>query len=173
MTISSPNGPLTILWTLERGSARISGIELEGDPARDTLSPGEAPDLVATLVARFSEYFSGGAPIDGLSFDDLDQSGWTPFQAQVYRAIMDIPHGETRTYGWVAARVGNLSATRAVGQALRNNPVPILVPCHRVVSMTSIGGFMGQDDPQRPEVGLKKTLIGLEERYLSPVFAFA
>jgi methylated-DNA-[protein]-cysteine S-methyltransferase len=59
-----------------------------------------------------------------------------------------------------------------VGQALRNNPIPILIPCHRVVSTLSLGGFMGQRDPDVPELRLKRKLISLEEGYTNPTFSF-
>ncbi len=90
----------------------------------------------------------------------------------VYRAISQIPHGETRTYAWVAKRVGQGLATRAVGQALRKNPLPILIPCHRVVSSGTLGGFMGAVDPDEPEMRLKRWLIEVESSWLNPSFGF-
>jgi len=66
----------------------------------------------------------------------------TPFALKVYRAILSIPLGEVRTYQWVARKVGSPRAWRAVGQALKRNPWPLIVPCHRVVaSHGKIGGF--------------------------------
>jgi methylated-DNA-[protein]-cysteine S-methyltransferase len=67
----------------------------------------------------------------------------TAFQQRVWRALCDIPAGETRTYGELAKMLN--SAPRAVGQACRRNPLPILVPCHRVVSAQGIGGYDGAD----------------------------
>jgi methylated-DNA-[protein]-cysteine S-methyltransferase len=68
----------------------------------------------------------------------------TAFQQRLWRALCDIPVGETRTYGELAKELG--SAPRAVGQACRCNPLPILVPCHRVVSAQGIGGYDGAEE---------------------------
>ncbi len=69
-------------------------------------------------------------------------AGCTPFQQRVYRAVRTIPPGETRSYSWVAGRIGNRRAARAVGQALKRNPLPGYVPCHRVIRADgSPGGF--------------------------------
>ena len=66
----------------------------------------------------------------------------TEFENKVYRAISKIPRGEVRSYKWVAARIGNPGASRAVGNALHRNPRPVVVPCHRVIkSDGSIGGY--------------------------------
>lgn len=71
-------------------------------------------------------------------------SGGTPFQRSVWEELLKIPKGETLTYGEVALRVGRPGAARAVGQAVGSNPIPLLVPCHRVVgSNGGLGGFGG------------------------------
>ena len=74
----------------------------------------------------------------------------SPFARKVYRAVLSIPLGEVRTYKWVAARCGNPKAVRAVGQILKRNPYPLLIPCHRVVpSGGGIGGYrLGQKKKQ-------------------------
>ncbi len=131
-----------------------------------------APPVIPWLNQSLQEYFSMGVPFSEIPWEWVDESAWTPFQKQVYRAIATIPHGETRTYGWVASKVGKASAGRAVGQALRCNPLPILIPCHRVVAVTSIGGFMGTIDPGCSELRLKQRLIALEEEYVNPLFNF-
>lgn len=64
------------------------------------------------------------------------------FEKKVYLAVSSIPYGETRSYAWVAAQVGQPKAARAVGQALKRNPLPIMIPCHRVVkSSGDLGGY--------------------------------
>jgi O-6-methylguanine DNA methyltransferase len=74
----------------------------------------------------------------------------TRFQQRVYRAISQIPKGETRSYRWVAEHVGSPTAARAVGNALNRNPFAPLVPCHRVVrSNGSLGGFAGGPEKKR------------------------
>jgi len=66
----------------------------------------------------------------------------TPFQKKVYKAVLEIPLGEVRTYAWVAKRIGKPKSARAVGQALKRNHWTVVIPCHRVVaSNSSIGGY--------------------------------
>jgi len=67
----------------------------------------------------------------------------TPFAKKVYKVVLSIPLGEARTYKWVAKKAGSPLASRAVGQILKNNPCPLIVPCHRVVgSGGRLGGYM-------------------------------
>ena len=67
----------------------------------------------------------------------------TPFAKKVYKVVLGIPLGEVRTYKWVAKKAGSKGAWRAVGTLLKNNPWPILVPCHRVVrSNRELGGYV-------------------------------
>jgi len=74
----------------------------------------------------------------------LDLSGVAPFQRRVLEVVARIPYGETRTYSWVAQQIGQPRAYRAVGQALGANPLPIMIPCHRVVgSDGSLCGYAG------------------------------
>ena len=161
-------GAISIAWNAESKLTRIDwALKLFSDDF-----DGEVPSSVRRVVDKLKRYFNAGSPIGEIPWDFIDQSRWTPFQAEVYRSLAQIPHGETRTYGWVANRVGRRSATRAVGQALRNNPLPVLIPCHRVVSVTSLGGFMGIMDPNRPELDLKRRLQGLEQDYLNPLLPF-
>ncbi len=88
-----------------------------------------------------------------------DLSGGTPFQRRVWRAIQAIPYGRVRAYGWVATRVGGARYARAVGLALGANPVPLVVPCHRVVAADgSLGGFSGGLQTKRRLLELEGTL---------------
>lgn len=81
----------------------------------------------------------------------------TKFELAVLAVTLEIPFGETRTYAWVAKRIGRPKAVRAVGSALRKNPWPLLIPCHRVIkSDGSPGKYAGED------TGRKERLIGLE-----------
>jgi methylated-DNA-[protein]-cysteine S-methyltransferase len=86
---------------------------------------------------------------------DIDLSQGTEFQRRVWRALLDIPRGETRTYKQVAEQIGRPGAARAVGQAVGANPMPIVVPCHRVIAQNGLGGFGGG-------LPLKKRLLRLE-----------
>jgi len=81
----------------------------------------------------------------------------TVFEWEVLRTIMKIPIGQTRTYQWVARQVGRPQAARAVGQALRKNPYPLLIPCHRVIkSDGNLGKYAGRD------TGRKARLLRME-----------
>lgn len=87
----------------------------------------------------------------------------TPFQRKCWEACRTIPYGQTRTYAWLAEQAGSPRAVRAAGQAMRRNPMPVVVPCHRVVGAGGwIGGFAGDASPTGATVGLKKYLLGIE-----------
>ncbi|MGH9649222.1 MAG: methylated-DNA--[protein]-cysteine S-methyltransferase [Terriglobales bacterium] len=93
----------------------------------------------------------------------VDLSGGTVFQRRVWRAILRIPYGRVRSYKWVAARVGGTQYARAVGLALGANPLPIIVPCHRVVARdSSLGGFTGGLRTKRKLLQLEGTLAMLK-----------
>ncbi len=136
------------------------------------LTRSEIPPAVSRLLDRLKVYFDSGDPLGVVPWDDIDQTGWSDFQREVYRAAALIPHGETRSYSWVSCRIRRPAASRAVGQALKRNPLPILIPCHRFTAVGSLGGFMGGAVPNEPELLLKKKLLNLEETYLNPPFAF-
>ncbi|NIO11897.1 MAG: methylated-DNA--[protein]-cysteine S-methyltransferase [Deltaproteobacteria bacterium] len=89
-----------------------------------------------------------------------DLSGLPPFTHAVLKAAIKIPYGEVRSYGWLAKRLGKPKAARAVGNALARNPIPIMIPCHRVVrSDGELGGFaLGK--------ALKERLISLEKTHV-------
>ncbi len=94
----------------------------------------------------------------------VDLSAVKPFQLAVLSVISHIPFGETRTYGWVARAIGKPGAARAVGQALHTNPIPIILPCHRVIASNgSLGGYGGG-------LELKKRLLQLEGATLNSGF---
>ncbi len=100
----------------------------------------------ADAVAQLREYFSGQRRVFTLP---ISWAGLTPFQRRVLQETMRIPYGETRTYGELAAAIGRPGAARAVGQAEGANPMPIVVPCHRVLGargrLTGYGGGQGLD----------------------------
>lgn len=89
------------------------------------------------LYQQLDRYLNGHKVVFKVA---LDVQG-TPFQVQVWEALKDIPYGETRSYGEIARAVHSPRAYRAVGQANHNNPVPVVVPCHRVIG--SGGGLVG------------------------------
>ena len=94
--------------------------------------PSSDNSVSASWSELFRTYFDGKLK----SFDKipLDTDGWSDFQKKVYNTVKSIPYGKTASYGAVASFLGNEKASRAVGNALRNNPVPPFIPCHRVIS---------------------------------------
>jgi len=98
-------------------------------------------DFFADLLQRLRGYFAGHK----MAFpDELDLSPATAFQREVWQLTRLIPYGETRSYSWVAERLGRAGAGRAVGQSLARSPLPIIIPCHRVVAKDGkLGGYSG------------------------------
>ncbi|MBS0149372.1 MAG: methylated-DNA--[protein]-cysteine S-methyltransferase [Nitrospira sp.] len=93
----------------------------------------------------------------------LDLSHGTVFQRQVWRVLLRVPYGKLRSYQWVAARVGGPQYARAVGNAVGANPIPIVIPCHRIVAQdTTLGGFSGGLPMKRKLLSLEGTLIQLQ-----------
>ena len=140
------------------GLRRLSWPEADERSAWEALGapPNATPDPAfgAALGERLERYFAGEGP----SWDQqLDPQG-TPFQQAVWDATSAIPPGQRRTYGEIARAIGRPRSARAVGQALRANPIPLLIPCHRVVgSDGSLCGYGGPDG-----VALKARLLELE-----------
>ena len=162
---TTPVGTLLFTWNSRGAVARVDWLPLSGPIPDESLDKDH-------LLSSLCSYFKTGQPIEADIVGGLDSSSWSDFERQVYLAVMRIPHGETRTYSWVAARIGRPGATRAVGQALRRNRHLILVPCHRVVGMQDLGGFMGSDDDSAPELQFKQRLLSWEDSWRNPSFSF-
>ena len=91
----------------------------------------------------------------------------TPFQWRVLKATMEIPLGQTRSYQWIAQRVGSPKAVRAVGQALRRNPYPLIIPCHRVIKNDgSLGAYAGKYSKRKGQ------LLRMEKEILDKIKEF-
>ena len=105
------------------------------------------------LIQRLRTYFGGHRTTFP---DELDLSQATPFQREVWEITRLIPYSETRSYTWVAEHLGKAGTMRAVGQALARNPLPIIIPCHRVVANNGkLGGYS-------EGVEMKRYLLHLE-----------
>nr|MDK2850718.1 methylated-DNA-[protein]-cysteine S-methyltransferase [Candidatus Cloacimonadota bacterium] len=112
-------------------------------------------DFEREIIKQLDEYFAGTRR----EFDLAFFATGTPFQLMVWEELMKIPYGETISYQELATRIGRPHSARAVGNALRANPVPIIIPCHRVIASNgSLGGFSGG-------IATKRFLLGLEKRY--------
>jgi methylated-DNA-[protein]-cysteine S-methyltransferase len=139
-------GRCALLW---RGGLVVGAALPEADEARLKASlarrfPGskaaEPPAFVEKAVALVQALLAGEKP--DLSEIALDLSACSDFERSVYAAAQAIPRGETRTYGELAAALGQPGAAQAVGLALGRNPVPIVVPCHRILAASGkTGGF--------------------------------
>lgn len=145
----TPIGPLT----LHRGPHGLTRLDFPGrGPARDEAA--RDPAALAAAAAQLDEYFAGRRTAFDLQLD----LGGTPFQRRVWAALREIPYGTTVTYTELAHAVGRPDIVRAVGAAVGRTPVPIVVPCHRVIgadgSLTGYGGGL-----QR-----KRALLELERR---------
>jgi methylated-DNA-[protein]-cysteine S-methyltransferase len=113
----------------------------------------ERANSFADVISQLTEYFAGRLQQFELS---LTPNG-TPFQQRVWRALPDVPYGVTISYGQLAARIGQPTASRAVGLANGSNPLPIVIPCHRVIGangkLTGYGGGLP----------IKERLLALEQ----------
>jgi len=116
-----------------------------------------APERTVSIVEQIRQYLRG----ERRTFETaLDWSDLTDFQKAVLQATLEIPYGETRSYGEVAAAVGKPQAARAVGQAESRNPCPLVVPCHRVIGAAGdLVGYGGSGD-----VNTKAWLLAFERR---------
>ena len=144
LAVSSPEGLVRLeflprAWeyhTLAHAIAR----DIIQSPGADSLEIQEDPAAFADLLDQLADYFTGRRH----QFDiALDLRG-TTFQMRVWKQLLKIPYGKLRTYGQIAKALRKPQATRAVGQAAGHNPLPILVPCHRVVGKGgTLVGFAG------------------------------
>ena len=150
----SPVGPVAV-WATRNGLRRIGFVDDEF-VQRHTHDVSEDPQVLHVLE-QLGEYFTQGRRRFNAN---LDLSGATPFQRRIYERLRKIPKGRVVSYGDLADELGEPGAARAVGQAVGANPLPIVIPCHRVVrSDGRLGGFSG---------GLQRkvVLLGLEGVYV-------
>ncbi len=151
--IDTPIGTLTLIAS-DEGLTRIlfDGETLESTGLDEPPIVDDDP-VLATAEAQLQEYFAG----DRKDFDlPLDLRG-TEFQVEAWEALASVPYGETTSYGEQAERIGRPGAFRAVGAANGKNPVPIVLPCHRIVGANgSLTGFAGG-------LALKQQLLALEQ----------
>ena len=141
-TIETPIG----LLTLQADEAAVTAIRFGADGAQD------ASPLLDAAEAQLREYFAGARR----TFDLPLAPHGTAFQQRVWAALRTIPYGETRTYGELAAAIDSPNASRAVGMANHRNPIPIIIPCHRVIGANgTLTGYAGG-------LEIKRRLLALE-----------
>ena len=143
--MDSPLGPLTLIRS-PKGLKAIRFPDEPGPPKGATITDSDpAQD-------QLREYFAGKRQ----TFDLVIDMGGTAFQREVWTALMDIPYGQTRCYSELASTLGRPKSSRAVGAANGKNPIPVVVPCHRVVGKNgTLTGYAGG-------LALKEVLLNLE-----------
>ncbi|ULN45624.1 methylated-DNA--[protein]-cysteine S-methyltransferase [Mycolicibacterium goodii] len=158
-TVDTPVGPLLLAAT-EIGLVRIAYAAEDHDTVLDTLaarlSPRilRAPQRLAPAARQIDEYFSGARTQFDIPLDYTLSHG---FRQLVQRRLSQIPYGHTMSYKGVAEIVGNPNAVRAVGSACSTNPLPVVVPCHRVLrSDGSLGGYIGGLDAKSALLELER-----------------
>lgn len=132
-------------------ASRITRIQLNAPPLPD----GSGHDRAMALCHRAREQIEAFLDGERQSFELPIHVAGSPFRRAVWKEMLHIPYGRTWTYGQMARRVGDVGASRAVGAACGANPLPLVVPCHRVVAAHGLGGFGGG-------VPMKRWLLALE-----------
>jgi methylated-DNA-[protein]-cysteine S-methyltransferase len=157
----SPVGPLLVA-TSERGVCRIS---YDPDPERELEELARAfgvrvlrsPRGVDRVRRELDEYFAGSRQAFDLR---VDLTRLASFQRQVLEELVRVPYGGVDTYGGLARRIGRPRAARAVGGALNRNPIPIVVPCHRIVGASgNLVGYAGGLERKRALLGLEGAVL--------------
>lgn len=140
---------------VESGGSGVTRVVLEAQGAIREVGNGDALDLARMAKEQILSFLAGETKAFTVA---LDLHG-TPFQMAVWEFLRTIPYGRTTTYGEVATRLGKSRAPRAVGAACKANPLPIIIPCHRVVGGNgSLTGFNGG-------IKLKQSLIEIEKAH--------
>lgn len=152
VVIKSPIGYITCIF-MDGG---VSAIDI--DPQGKATAARNVPDHARDCIRELEDYLGGRLRRFSIPFR-FPQG--TAFQQKVWRTLLTIPYGETRSYGWLAATVGSPRAARAVGQAVGRNPLPIIIPCHRIISADgSLGGFSCGVPVKESLLELERTGIG-------------
>ena len=145
--LESPIGRLV----LESDGDVLIGVWLPNESRHKRRDAEDVPPVLKETATQLEEYFAG----ERTDFDLQMELDGTRFQREVWTELTRIPYGETISYGELARRVGRPNGPRAVGQANGRNPIPIIVPCHRVLASNGIGGYGGG-------LKVKRALLALE-----------
>jgi methylated-DNA-[protein]-cysteine S-methyltransferase len=146
-TVDTPIGPLYIIFRV----GVLIAVSFKDEKPRGILSGKSAASVL--VKKELAEYFNGER------IDFTCQTAFlegTEFERKVWNALRYVPYGETRTYKWLAEKIGRPQAFRSVGNALGKNPIPIIVPCHRIIeSGGSLGGYTSG-------ISIKRRLLEIE-----------
>lgn len=153
----SPLGRLTLIG----GPRGLRALSFPGPAPGDALDEATRDDsALADAVAQLEQYFASERRQFELALDIADQG--TPFQRSVWAQLRRVPYGETVSYGAIARRIGRLDRVRAVGSAVGNTPIPIIIPCHRVIGSTGdLVGYGGGLDRKRALLALESSQLAL------------
>ena len=155
--IDSPVGPLRVAWNGRGVSEVASAPDDHAFEARFFARTGRRAARRASLPPKLARAIERRLAGDRRARIELDLRGASDFERAVWLKALEIPIGEVRPYGWVAAEIGRPKAVRAVGTALGHNPVPLIVPCHRVVRSDGLIGNYSLGGP-----GNKRTILAAE-----------
>lgn len=147
MPLDTPVGKLV----LECDGDVLVGVWLPNEHRPGRRDVDDVPPVLKETARQLEEYFAGKRT----TFDIPMELDGTDFQREVWSELARIPHGTTISYGELARRVGRPNGPRAVGQANGRNPIPIIVPCHRVLASNGIGGYGGG-------LAVKRALLAVE-----------
>ena len=156
--IDTFTGPFAIVQDAD-GVFTTTWLDLSG---HDTLPSNAVNDycIRPDLVTRLQKYFKG----ESVNFMDIPTPHGPRFMQRCWEACRKIQRGQTCSYGQLAIMAGGShTSARAAGQAMRRNPLPIIIPCHRVVSANGdLHGFSGSNDADGPEIAVKRGLLKME-----------
>jgi O-6-methylguanine DNA methyltransferase len=156
-TLDSDLGELWVAWTSQGIRAVMRDIDDEGFARWHERRFGVAPRRAGAVPPALADGICRALLGEGRGAVRFDLRGLTPFEQDVLQTALRIPRGEVRPYNWIARRIGRPLAVRAVGTALANNPIPFLIPCHRVVRADGIIGNYGAGGPTA-----KRAILGWE-----------
>lgn len=142
---------------IEENGTAITKVYFVNESVQEEIIENNETELLKETIRQLNEYFDGKLRKFSLP---LAPQG-TEFQKKVWNALKEIPCGETRSYGEIAKVIGNEKASRAVGMANNKNPIPIIIPCHRVIGANGkLVGYAGGLD-------IKEKLLKLEKNYVN------
>ncbi|MFL3015455.1 MAG: methylated-DNA--[protein]-cysteine S-methyltransferase [Candidatus Neomarinimicrobiota bacterium] len=152
--IRTPIGILEINTTVDL----IVKIKFVSKSLKDSMNNSkEFSDITQQVFSQINEYFNGDRRVFTIPF----KLNLTPFYKRVLKEVYKVEYGSKASYGEIARRLGSAKAVRAVGTANSKNPLPIIIPCHRIISSNGgLGGYSGGLDK-------KSYLLGLEGKYLA------
>lgn len=154
VTLPTPIGELLLV---SDGSS-LTALQFDDARRGSPTQPAATDPVLGRAAVQLGEYFAG----ERTSFDLPLAPVGTPFEQRVWEELRQIPYGETTSYGELAARIGEPGAARAVGRANGRNPIPVIVPCHRVIGADgSLTGFGGGLECKRALLDLERGALSL------------